>query len=393
MNSLELIDRKTRLQYRAEEIVNEAEKDDRVLTDEEKAEYDKIIAQIEELNKLIDTFNQKLTDEGKMQKFSLIQTISDVANNKPLDEATTEIIEEARSAMRKAGVTTNGQIVIPMEKRATNGVITAGNKYTADTYNGGKENVANDVLGILEPLRANLAMVKAGATFMTGLVGDVTIPVYDGSNVGWKGETVAADNGTGNFSEVVLSPKRLTAYVDISKQFLLQDSNSAEDMLKRDIVAAISEKLEKTILGAAAGSTTQPAGLFNGVTADTSALTYADVLSMESSLEDANVSGDIAFIVSPSAKAILKSTKRNEGSMIMEDGEIEGYPVYTSSAVAAKGVVMGNFSDYVIAQWGGFDVTVDPYTQAANGMVRLVINAYFDAKPRRASAFAKKVLK
>lgn len=221
MNSLELIDRKTRLQYRAEEIVNEAEKDDRVLTDEEKAEYDKIIAQIEELNKLIDTFNQKLTDEGKMQKFSLIQTISDVANNKPLDEATTEIIEEARSAMRKAGVTTNGQIVIPMEKRATNGIITAGNKYTADTYNGGKENVANDVLGILEPLRANLAMVKAGATFMTGLVGDVTIPVYDGSNVGWKGETVAADNGTGNFSEVVLSPKRLTAYVDISKQFLL----------------------------------------------------------------------------------------------------------------------------------------------------------------------------
>ena len=393
MNSLELIDRKTRLQYRAEEIVNEAEKDDRVLTDEEKAEYDKIIAQIEELNKLIDTFNQKLTDEGKMQKFSLIQTISDVANNKPLDEATTEIIEEARSAMRKAGVTTNGQIVIPMEKRATNGVITAGNKYTADTYNGGKENVANDVLGILEPLRANLAMVKAGATFMTGLVGDVTIPVYDGSNVGWKGETVAADNGTGNFSEVVLSPKRLTAYVDISKQFLLQDSNSAEDMLKRDIVAAISEKLEKTILGAAAGSTTQPAGLFNGVTADNSALTYADVLSMESSLEDANVSGDIAFIVSPSAKAILKSTKRNEGSMIMEDGEIEGYPVYTSSAVTAKGVVMGNFSDYVIAQWGGFDVTVDPYTQAANGMVRLVINAYFDAKPRRASAFAKKVLK
>ena len=393
MNSLELIDRKTRLQYRAEEIVNEAEKDDRVLTDEEKAEYDKIIAQIEELNKLIDTFNQKLTDEGKMQKFSLIQTISDVANNKPLDETTTEIIEEARSAMRKAGVTTNGQIVIPMEKRATNGVITAGNKYTADTYNGGKENVANDVLGILEPLRANLAMVKAGATFMTGLVGDVTIPVYDGSNVGWKGETVAADNGTGNFSEVVLSPKRLTAYVDISKQFLLQDSNSAEDMLKRDIVAAISEKLEKTILGAAAGSTTQPAGLFNGVTADTTALTYADVLSMESSLEDANVSGDIAFIVAPSAKAILKSTKRNEGSMIMEDGEIEGYPVYTSSAVAAKGVVMDNFSDYVIAQWGGFDVTVDPYTQAANGMVRLVINAYFDAKPRRASAFAKKVLK
>jgi len=39
------------------------------------------------------------------------------------------------------------------------------------------------------------------------------------------------------------------------------------------------------------------------------------------------------------------------------------------------------------------DLTVDPYTQAANGKVRLVINAYFDAKPRRANAFAAKVLK
>ena len=39
------------------------------------------------------------------------------------------------------------------------------------------------------------------------------------------------------------------------------------------------------------------------------------------------------------------------------------------------------------------DLTVDPYTQAANGKVRLVINAYFDAKPRRAASFVKRILK
>ena len=33
------------------------------------------------------------------------------------------------------------------------------------------------------------------------------------------------------------------------------------------------------------------------------------------------------------------------------------------------------------------DLTVDPFTQASNGKVRLVINAYFDAKPRRAASF------
>ena len=114
---------------------------------------------------------------------------------------------------------------------------------------------------------------------------------------------------------------------------------------------------------------------------------------MEATLGEKNVRGDIKFIVSPSAKAVLKSTAKNQNSFIMEGNEVNGYPVLSTSAVAGKGVIFGNFADLVIGQWGGIDLTVDPYTQAANGKVRLVINAYFDAKPRRAEAFVKKVLK
>ena len=102
---------------------------------------------------------------------------------------------------------------------------------------------------------------------MTGLVGNVSIPVDSGSNVGWAGEIEAATNGAGSFSEVVLEPKRITAYIDVSKQFLLQDSVSAEALLRADIVRAISNKLEATILGDAVGNSKQPAGLFNGATA------------------------------------------------------------------------------------------------------------------------------
>ena len=29
--------------------------------------------------------------------------------------------------------------------------------------------------------------------------------------------------------------------------------------------------------------------------------------------------------------------------------------------------------------WGGIDITVDPYTQAGNGAIRLVVNVYMDA--------------
>lgn len=250
-------------------------------------------------------------------------------------------------------------------------------------------------LGILEPLRANLVLVQAGASYMTGLIGNVSIPVYSGSNVTWAGEVTEATEGAGTFSEVNLEPKRLTAYIDVSKQFLIQDSNSAEEMLKRDIVAAISNKLEATILGTGVGSANEPKGLLNGVTADTAAITYKDIVAMEAELEDANVRGDIKYIVSPSAKADLKTTDKgtDTGKYLMEGNEVNGYPVLCTSAVAGKGVVMGNFSDYVIGQWGGIDLTVDPYTQAAKGKVRLVINAYFDAKPRREEAFVTKVLK
>lgn len=286
--------------------------------------------------------------------------------------------------MRKAGQSYSGQIVLPIESR----------NIQATVEGAGQENVAEDKLGILEPLRTKLVLVNAGASYMTGLVGNVSIPVYSGSNVGWAGEVDAATNGAGTFTEVALEPKRLTAFIDVSKQFLLQDSNSAEEMLKRDIVAAISDKLEATILGTEAGSSTKPAGMLNGVSPESDAITYEDIVNMEATLEGANVSGEIKYIVSPTAKATLKTTKIDAGSgkFAMEGNEMNGYPVLCTSAVAGKGVIMGNFNDLVIGQWGGIDLTVDPYTQAANGKVRLVINAYFDAKPRRAEAFVKKVL-
>lgn len=392
MNTLELLDKKELLKKRAEEIISGAEKEVRKLNAVEQAEFDTLTKEVADIDVQIrkieeDNLKQHKTHTNTMkEKFSLLKAINDVANNRQLDERAQEVVTAGIAEMRKAGQSYSGQIVLPVEERAD---------IQATVATKGQENVAEDKLGILEPLRANLVLAKAGATYMTGLVGNVSIPAYSGSNVGWAGEVVAASDGAGTFSEVNLEPKRLTAYIDVSKQFLIQDSNSAEEMLKRDIVAAISNKLEATILGSEAGSSTQPAGMFNGVTADEAAVTYKDIVKMEADLEDENVRGDIKFIVSPSAKADLKTTDKgtDTGKYLMEGNEINGYPVLCTSAVAGKGIVMGNWSDYVIGQWGGIDLTVDPYTQAANGKVRLVINAYFDAKPRRTEAFVKKILK
>lgn len=384
MNSVELLDKRNQLKIQAENILASAEKEVRKLNELEVERFEALKKEMVETDKQIKELNEKLkkeTSKRGMENFSLLKAINDVANNRQLDERSQNVVNTGIEEMRKAGLSYSGQILLPIENR----------DIQATVATNGKEAVAEDKLNILEPLRANLVMVQAGANYMTGLVGNVSIPVYSGSNVGWAGEIEAAANGAGSFSEVVLEPKRITAYIDVSKQFLLQDSTSAEALLRADIVRAISNKLEATILGDAVGNSKQPAGLFNGATAlaDTS---YASLVGMIQTLEEANVSGDIKYIVSPSAKAALKTTSKDNGSgrFVMEGNEVDGVPVLSTSA--CKGIVVGNFADYVIGQWGSIDLTVDPYSQATNGKVRLVVNAYFDAKPRRAEAFVAKTI-
>ena len=381
MDSVELIDKKNQLKIQAEAIIGNAEKESRKLDDDEKAKFEALKNQMDEVDNEIRKLNEKLikeTNKRNMENFSLLKAINDIANNRQLDERSQEVVNEGISEMRKSGLSYSGQIVLPVtEARAD---------VQATVEGAGQEVVAEDKLNILEPLRASLVMTQAGATYMTGLVGNVSIPVYSGSNVGWAGEIEAAKDGAGTFSEVTLSPKRITAFLDVSKQFLLQDSASAEALLRADIVRAIANKLEATILGDKDGSATQPKGLFYDV-ADYYDISYESIVELVAYLEQQNVTGDIKFILSPLMKALLKTTKKDEGSglFVMEDGEIDGLPVLSTSA--CMGLAIGNWADYVIAQWGGIDLTIDPYSQATNGKVRLVVNAYFDAKPRREEAF------
>ena len=353
MNSVELLDKKEQLQLKAQNIINQGKHESRKLTTDEEREYNDLCKQIADIDNEIRDLGNKLNNKKevrKMEKFSLLKAIRAIANNQTLDERSQEVVNTGIEEMRKSGQSYSGQIILPVEERAA---------IVAGTAKNGQEVVAEDKLNILAPLRDKLVLSAAGANFMTGLVGNVSIPTYSGANVGWGAETAAASDGAGTFGEVELSPKRLTAYIDISKQFLIQDSASAEALIRKDIVDAISNKLESTILGNVAGSATQPAGLLNGVTADTTDVTFADILNMEKTLEKKNVYGDIKFIVSPDAKYILRNTAvggtKSDFKMIMSDGEIDGIPTLCTNAVASKGIILGNFNDLVIGQWGGIN--------------------------------------
>ena len=184
-NTLELLDEKDLLKVKAQELISGAEKETRKLNDLENTQFDEItkqlatidaeIRKIEEDNKrnLNKVTTTKQTNQT-MENFSLLKAINDLANNKQLDERAQEVNVEGQAEFRKSGQNYSGQLILPMETRATISATVAGS---------GQEIVTEDKLGILEPLRSNLVMVQAGATYMTGLSGTVSIPAYSGSNV------------------------------------------------------------------------------------------------------------------------------------------------------------------------------------------------------------------
>lgn len=421
-NSVEIKDKKNQLKKRAQEIIDTCKREVRDLTDDETSEIDSIKEQIKELNQQLTELEEKIknlrfddeddddddekvdeptenetenepsecnepddednkedkTNKRNMKKrFSLVRSIRNIVNNSAMNDVDAAVISEGNKEARKAGINFQGQIQLPSQRAAVT--------VTAE----GEDVVATDLFDILKPLRAKNVLSQAGAKFMSGLVGNVQVPVMSKSNVTWEGETAAAKDGAGSFSHVTLSPKRLTAFVDISKQMIAQDSVDVESAIREDLVNAINSKLEETVLGATAGSATQPAGIFATIK-PTAVADFAALVNKESDVEDANVIGECKYILSNKAKAALRSMSKSTKStqLVYENGAVDGTVALNTSNVAGKNYVYGDFSNLAIGSWGGVDLTVDPYTKAADGMIRIVVNMYVDAQVLRAAAFA-----
>lgn len=353
-----------------------------------KAEVEQIDAQIAKKQTGPGPLNIR-TEMKTTPKFSLIKAIRSVVNNEAMDDVSIAVIDAGKADMRAAGLAFKGDIILPFEDRAVIMATSAGS---------GQENVAEQKLNMIEPLRASLVAVQAGATFLTNLVGDVSIPTYAGSSAAWKGEGITAVDGAGATGEVTLSPKRLTAFIDISKQFIAQDSSQAEALLMRDLVAAVSGKLEATIFGKEAASATQPGGLFAVAPTIAGVASWDNVVALETAVDTANALATCQYITNASGRGLLKKTVKvaNQATYLMNpDGTMNGYPVLVTNHVASAlqvganefGIVFGNWAEYLIGSWGAIDLLVDPFTQAHLGNVRVHINGYFDAKPRRTAAF------
>lgn len=374
MTKLELKEKVMGLKDELRTLIENGESEKRELNETEtgriaeiRSEIDSTEAQITEMEneeRRIAENNNKETNNNTIKKetrnmVKLFDLVKGIANN--------TLTDEQRQYVN--GNKIDYRAIIQAQGEATTGV----------------ETIAEEKTPLEVAIRNASVLNRIGCTWYSGINGDISIPKYSGSQVGWKGEVATADNGEGEFSEVNLKPKRLTAVVRISKTFLAQNSASVEATLIRDLSEALAEELDKTVFGTTSGTTDRPAGLFvdgaeylttGGTLAD---MTYDDVLALELGVEEHNGT-DFTFIANPNVKYQLKSEQIASGlRMVWDNNEIDGYKAVVSNSVAKGGVIAMNPRDLVVAMWNNGEILVDPFSLAQDNQIRLVANFYVDA--------------
>ena len=377
LNSVAIKQEINELVERSKAIVELCKTEVREMTEDEEKEFNSLKEQIDNKKTELKELEDKLSEYERMcPKEEEVKECEKEEKNQRNKSMKKSIVKELRNAIDNNIKT----ITVNAETRAMQ--VTGG---------GGVHDsvVETEIDGILEPLYANSVLSQLGARWYTGLPkGDVQVPIMGKGNVGWEGE-ISAAQATGNtFTTKRLSPKRLTAYVDISKQLLVQDTIGVEAAIRRDIVNALNDKLQATILGAEDKTDVKPAGIFYNVS-ETTINNYKDLCKFEAGLDDANINGEKKYLMGNTAKATFRSMVKgnNNTGMVLEANQMDGTPMINTSSVSTNKFVYGDFNYLAIGSWGDLDITVDQNTQAINGCIRLIINAFFDAVILRPEAF------
>lgn len=283
------------------------------------------------------------------------------------------ILSEIRSALNSA----EHKVTLPAETRTITQTVSGDGVHD--------ELVEEEFKGLLEPLYADSVISNLGITIYNGLpAGDFKVSAMSKGSAAWADETGVATESKNTFSHITLQPKRISAQLSYSKQFLAQDTIGAEAAIRRDIYNALVAKIQSTMLSADASGANKPAGIFNGVTAKNIS-SYAELCDVEATVDDSNVKGERKYLMSNKAKAILRCMPKSSltTELVLDGNDIDGTPVIANSDVPTTQYAYGDFSNIVMGTWGNVDLIVDPYTLAAENSVRIVVNAFVDWKKVR----------
>ncbi len=415
----------------AQGLLDTAKAEKRSLSAEEKTKYDGFDHEIDELAAdiartekaeqrsaevagKVKPLNSHTTAEKRdLGKFSLAKMCLDVVEGRQQTGLELEMSQEAEKEARHLGITLEGRAHIPhmlafgSEKRDNSVTMPV---QPEDGSNMVFDEQPLETLGLLRP---RLAIAALGAKIITGLRGELPLPgMSQGAVATWKGEIQPLDKSNIKFGRGVMKPHRLGTYIDVSKQFLIQATPGVDALLRADLNAAMSQALDTAaIYGTGLDADHQPLGILNtpGVyilaVADANGRvpTYADIIALEASPEiiNANAGNMSGYLMNSKIKGTLKNTQVVNGQalmVLMNNTELNGAKLVVSNIVTdqsrgtatnASAIVYGSdWSNVILGQWGGLDLTVDNLTLALTGQNRIIVQSWWDIAVRRPNTFS-----
>ena len=352
------------------------------------------------------------SEERDLSKFDLGKALRASLRGVAIDGIERELIQEGEREAESAGIGITRGITLPgfYVKRQQRDMTATG----ASGGQGG-DTIATNKAGLLDDFFNSSVVADLGATVLTGLSGNLDIPrLVADSAAGHKAENGAADEVSPTTEQLQLAPRRLPAFVDISDQLLAQSSSAIESMIRGHLTAQMLATQEAAFFhGAGSGSNeangiagTSGIGAVEGGT-NGAAPDYADIIALEEAVDAQNAMlGSLAYCTNGQIRAKLKQTPKQssgvEGNFVISDlspNVINGYRAAFSNAVSrslTKGsanncsaIFFGNWSDYVVAYWGGLNLELlRDSANAKTGLHTLVANTYYDGGVRRPKSFA-----
>ena len=327
-------------------------------------------------------------EKTEKRKFSILKFINEVATDS-LSGLELDAAQEGAAEYDRLGFTRQGQVIPSFLLRDI-----LGQSVTED----------GDILGEVRPtvfmpqLNNKLTVQNLGATVLTGLVGKVPVASSAAVVAQWAAEGKDVEVRKINWAKNMLSPKRNVTRTAVTKDLLRQTSLDVESYLIRLMQNAHNELVEAGVI---AGAVDGPTGILKTtgvkvIEAD-GAITWKDIVALETAVNENNAGkGKLGYLTNAKVWGAMKTTPKVAGGerFIMEEAagnRVNGYPAdWTNIVPSADGSVMifGNWEDLFVGEWGGFDIVIDPYTQAGSAQIIITINAWNDAIVAEPKSFA-----
>ena len=285
-----------------------------------------------------------------------------------LDGVELEMAQEGEKEMNAIGRSANG-IVIP-SMILNRAVVTENGTSGVETQS------------FVDAVYANTILDELGVTRIS-TSSDQRIPVLGAVSTQWETETSDAIDGGTAMSKKDLAPKRLAAYVDYSKQAAMQHNESLETALRNSIAQAVGSKVEYALFTDDSAN-----GAYNYLGSGKTPVTNANITNLMMALVEEVQSnnhnrGNLGFAISNDLFTEVYTAAQVSGvNPLIINEMIMGVMAKFSNQIADitnPAVYYGDFSKVQIAQFGGVEILVDPYTQAIKGTNRLILNSYWDA--------------